>query len=147
MSDLQSAIDAGQLLGRCSYYFGCWNRPGHFWHNTQGGHIWENTPPDMPWVWRSLADGGLLRNGKHPDIYDGKVFWTCGGAKAFWYAFVWWDRSVDRRGACNSGLYVRGFGWPEANDAFEYGCAEFPSVIARQKHPLVLQDADRGRGD
>ncbi len=84
-------------------------------------------------------DAGLLKNGKRPDVCDGKVFWTCGGT-TLWYAFFWWDRSVDRRGACNSGFYVRGFGWPEAQAAFDYACAEFPNVVARQRHPLILQD-------
>ncbi len=85
-------------------------------------------------------DTGLLRNGKVPDVPDGRVFWTCGGNKAFWYAFYWWDRSVDTRGACNSGFYVRGFGWPEAQSAFAYACAQFPHVVERQKYALVLQD-------
>lgn len=84
-------------------------------------------------------DGGLLKNGKRRDVYDGKVFWTCGGLE-FWYAFFWWDNSVDRRGASNSGFYVRGFGWPEATAAFEYACEQFPQVVGRQRQPLVLQD-------
>lgn len=88
-------------------------------------------------------DGGLLKNGERPDVYDGKVYWTCGGTPemAFWYAFYWWDRSADARGASNSGFYVRGFGWPEAQEAFDYACQQFPWVIARQKHLLVLQSA------
>jgi hypothetical protein len=47
---------------------------------------------------------------------------------------------VDTRGACNSGIYVRGFGRSEADAAFEYGCSQFPTVIKRQKFPLVLQN-------
>jgi hypothetical protein len=87
-------------------------------------------------------DTGLLKNGKHADSPDGRVWWTCGGL-TFWYAFFWWDRSVDTRGACNSGFYVRGFGWPEAQEAFDYACAAYPQVVARQKHPLVLQEGGR----
>ena len=71
---------------------------------------------------------------------DGRVYWTAGGNKAFWYAFYWWDRSVDKRGASNSGFYVRGFGWPEAQAAFDYALSQFPHVVARQKYPLVLQE-------
>jgi hypothetical protein len=86
-------------------------------------------------------DGGLLMNGKRADVPDGRVFWTCGGKSIdeMWYAFYWWDRSVDTRGACNSGFYVYGFKRDEAEAAFEYGCKAFPHVVARQKYPLVLQ--------
>ncbi|MCR6734432.1 MAG: hypothetical protein NVV83_10290 [Afipia sp.] len=85
-------------------------------------------------------DGGLLKNGKHPDVDDGKVFWTCGGARSFWYAFFWWDNSGDKRRASNSGLYVDGFGWPDqSSEAFEYGCSQYPEVVARQRVPLALQ--------
>jgi hypothetical protein len=85
-------------------------------------------------------DTGLLKNGKIPDVVSGKVYWTCGGDKSFWYAFYWWDRSVDSRGSSNSGFYVRGFGYPEMQEAFDYACSLFSNVIARQPHPLVLQN-------
>jgi hypothetical protein len=93
-------------------------------------------------------DGGLLKNGKRPDIDDGKVFWTCGGRCEFWYAFFWWDNSGDRRPGSNSGFYVRGFAPPlltpetaraNASLAFRYACETYPWVIERQHHPLVLQ--------
>ena len=87
-----------------------------------------------------LLDGGLLKNGGRSDVYDGRVFWTCGGS-SFWYAFFWWDNSVDRRRGSNAGFYVRGFGWPEAQAAFDYACGQFPGIVARQRQPLVLQGA------
>lgn len=120
-------------------YFGCRgaNSPGHYLQ--EGSRSIYEPPPGCPWG-LGLMGGGLLTNGKRPDVVDGKVFWTVGGAKSFWYAFYWWDRSGDRRGASNSGLYVEGFGWPDqSREAFEYGCAQYPEVIARQRMPLVLQ--------
>jgi hypothetical protein len=93
-------------------------------------------------------DGGLLNNGRHRDIEDGKVWWTCGGCSDLWYAFVWWDNSGDRRPGSNSGFYVRGFApsvlTPEtaranASPAFRYACDSYRWVIERQHHPLVLQ--------
>lgn len=132
---LQTAIDAGKIVGKKALYFGCWTDAGHFLHETGGGKI--DLPVDFPWT-ENLMDGGLLRNGNVPDLPTGKVYWTCGG-KVLWYAFYWWDRSVDTRGACNSGFYVRGFGWPETQAAFEYACTQFAFVVERQKHPLVLQ--------
>jgi hypothetical protein len=140
LSDLKSAIEAGRSLGKLALYFGCWDGAGHYLHRANGTKIWnaKRDLPDIPWS-DSLMDSGLLRNGRRPDRYDGKVFWTCGGL-AFWYAFYWWDNSVDTRGASNSGFYVRGFGWPEAQSAFDYACTQFPKVVARQRQPLMLQN-------
>lgn len=134
---LEQAIQNGQSLGRMALYFGCWNQAGHYLHGVGGRSIYGDRPADLPWD-VGMMDATLLRNGKVPDLPNGKVYWTCGGKDAFWYAFYWWDRSVDRRGACNSGLYVRGFGWPETKAAFEYACSQFPNVVERQKFPLVL---------
>lgn len=143
---LQSAIDRGKAQGKSALYFGCWDGPGHYLHQPSGRHIWDaqRNVLDFPWS-DSLIDAGLLRNGKREDVCDGRVFWTAGGL-AFWYAFFWWDRSVDKRGACNSGFYVRGFGWPEAQEAFEYACTQFPAVVSRQQHKLVLQDLPPAQG-
>lgn len=140
MSKLQQAIDAGEQLGKLALYFGCWNQAGHYLHDPRGRTIWDakRDVPDLPWTMAHM-DSGLLKNGKRVDIPDGKVFWTCGGL-AFWYAFFWWDRSGDSRGNSCSGLYVRGFGWPESQQAFDYACAAFPHVVARQRYPLILQD-------
>lgn len=126
-------------------YFGCRDVCGHY---LQEGHktIWD-PPAGCPWTLGHM-DGGLLGNGKHADVYDGKVWWTCGGRSDFWYAFFWWDNSVDRRGASNSGFYVLGFK-PEiispetarANSvlAFRYACEAYPWVVERQRQPLCLQ--------
>ncbi|TGQ69532.1 hypothetical protein EN829_014955 [Mesorhizobium sp. M00.F.Ca.ET.186.01.1.1] len=140
MANLQSAIKAGQALGKLALYFGCLES-GHFLHRPGGRTIYrpELDLPDLPWS-DALMDTGLLKNGNRPDVCDGKVFWTCGGAGAFWYAFYWWDRSGDGRGNSNSGFYVRGFGWPEAQAAFDYACAEFQEVVSRQRHALLLQN-------
>jgi hypothetical protein len=128
-------------------YFGCLNKMGHYLHVNGSRHIDARVVAGLPWDIGHM-DGGLLKNGKRRDLYDGQVFWTCGGRDVFWYAFYWWDRSVDKRGASNSGFYVSGFRpdvlTPEtANEnarlAFDYACAEHPAVVQRQHHPLVLQ--------
>ena len=120
-------------------YFGCWDAPGHFLH----GHGRISGSFDTCWVgdgfpWtRDLLDTGFLVNREVPDIPDGRVHWTCGG-KPLWLAFVWWDRSVDTRGACNSGFYVLGFDHLHPQVALDYAGSVFPHVVARQKFPLVL---------
>lgn len=136
---IETAVEKGKSLGKLALYFGCWDRAGHFLHDTDGGTLYgRDKPNDFPWD-DYIIDTGLLKNGKIPDIPTGKVYWTCGGAQAFWYAFYWWDRSVDTRGACNSGFYVRGFGHNEAEAAFAYACEQFPRVVKRQNYPLQLQ--------
>jgi hypothetical protein len=141
VSRLQDAIEAGQKLGRLALYFGCWRELGHYLHDTDGNKVlWRDRPTlRLPWS-DALMDSSLLKNGKRPDIYDGKVFWTAGGADVFWYASYWWDNSIDKRPGSNSGFYVRGFGHPEAQQAFDYACAQFPKIVARQAHPLILQN-------
>lgn len=147
MTTLENSIQSGKMLGKKVLYFGCWRDAGHFLHDTGGHHIYDSErPSDLPWD-ESIMDGGFLKNRGVRDLPTGQVYWTCGGSKAFWYAFYWWDRSVDTRGACNSGFYVRGFGWPEAQAAFDYACVQFPHVVKRQKHPLVLQNAMQESGD
>lgn len=137
---LADAITRGKELGLLALYFGCWDQPGHYLHMPRGSWVGstERRALLLPWT-DSLMDGGLLKNGKRSDITDGRVFWTCGGV-AFWYAFYWWDRSGDKRGASNSGFYVRGYGWPEPQLAFDYACSQFPHIVRRQRFPLVLQE-------
>ncbi|WP_242095450.1 hypothetical protein [Sphingomonas sp. CROZ-RG-20F-R02-07] len=139
VSKLQTAVDRGRSEGKLVLFFGA-DPMGHYLHTPKGKTIWDacRDIPDFPWS-MPLLDGGLLRNGERTDIYDGKVFWTCGGL-SFWYAFFWWDRSADKRSASNSGFYVRGFGWPETTAAFDYASEQFPRIFARQKHPLILQN-------
>jgi hypothetical protein len=99
--------------------------------------------PGFPWS-AGLCDGGLLNNARAIDEPDGRVFWTVGGINVLWHAFFWWDRSSDRRGASNSGFYVRGFPIGDRDAAFELACQAWPQVVARQLHPLVLQPVRPG---
>jgi hypothetical protein len=122
-------------------YFGYRERGGHY---LQEAGKWrepgKSDIPGFPDVWFNLLDGGLLRNGKHPDVYDGKVFWTCGGTP-LWLAFFWWDRSGDTRGNSCSGFYVTGFAHTDLDSAFNYAGETYPHVIVRQRYPLVIQQS------
>lgn len=140
-SKLRDAEAKGRAEGKLALYFGCWDTTGHYLHGPGGRDMWDakRNLPGFPWS-EAHIDTGLLENGRHPDVYDGKVFSTCGGL-SFWWAFIWWDNSIDRRGASNSGFYVRGFDHAERDAAFAYACEQFPKIVARQKHPLILQEA------
>jgi hypothetical protein len=119
-------------------YFGCRgpNEPGHYLQEGERT-IWD-PPPELPWHLGHL-DGGLLKNGEHRDIEDGKVWWTCGGTP-LWLVFMWWDRSGDKRGASNSAFCVQGFDHTQPQAALEYAMSVYPKVIQRQRFPLVLQE-------
>lgn len=124
-----------------AFYFGCKSSPGHFLYGPDFRCLYHATPSTFPWAVGHL-DAGLLQNRKIPDREDGRVFWTCGGKAVLWFAFVWWDNSVDRRGCSNSGFYVRGFESGEAGKAFGFARETFPAVVERQRYPLVLQHGE-----
>ena len=127
-------------------YFGYIENHGHGLR-TSNLPYWKRPDPKeivprFHWEYKHL-DCGLLRNGNHQDIYDGKVFWT---VSTEWYAFMWWDRSGDNRGASNSGLYLHGLETSADPAMVKAAWAAvqtfFPDVIKRQTVPLVLQVND-----
>jgi hypothetical protein len=124
-------------VNKLALYFG-YGSGGHFLRGLSRDTLDpQRDCPGFPWKIEHL-DTGLLKNRKVPDDPDGRVHWTCGGTPDLWFAFFWWDRSGDKRGASNSGFYVRGF--DSARDAFAYACEQWPDVVARQAFPLVLED-------
>jgi len=119
-------------------YFGVLRTTGHYlWLDEHSSTLSpESKVPGFPWeMW--LLDGTLLKNREVPDIEDGRVHWTAGGTP-LWIAFFWWDNSVDARPRSNSGFYVQGFSHHDRAAAFAYACEQWPSVVARQRFPLVL---------
>lgn len=108
-----------------------------------GHHLSQPDTGGVPWSalpWKTgMIDAGLLSERGVPDRPDGRVHWTFATKDAAcWHGFFWWDRSGDSRPNSNSGFYVRGFSL--ARDAFDFACAAWPKVVARQLHPLVLVD-------
>jgi len=128
--------------GRRALYSGCIGESGHyFWLNPRKHLNFVEDMSDLdctfPRSWSHLWDGGILRNGKHADIYDGKV-WAI-PAKGPWIAFVWWDNSIDSRPGSNSAFWVFDFEWEQRAEAFEFAKAQWPEVVRRQRQPLKLQ--------
>jgi hypothetical protein len=98
-------------------YFGPWERSGHFWFNEDGRTYGvDEIAAESPWN-PDDAENGIdcqLQPGCYRDKYN---HWkhdkeTEGAAllhhKAGWTALSFWDRTVDRRGGCNSTYIAEG---------------------------------------
>lgn len=127
---------------KVALYFG-YGSGGHFLRRGDSFRTLspEEDIPGFPWT-GALLDSRLLSNRGVPDVPDGRVHWVVGGTP-LWLGFVWWDRSGDKRGASNSGFYVQGFHHTELQAALDFACSQWPDVVARQHHPLVLVDEIR----
>lgn len=122
-----------------SLYFGQRSDGGHFLQYSSSRTLYQDRDSTgFPWS-HKLLDAGLLKNGKVPDLPDGRVFWTCGGVP-LWLAFFWWDRSGDSRPGSNSGFYVQGFSPNQRQAALDFACSQWPIVVSRQRFPLVLTE-------
>jgi hypothetical protein len=126
----------------CAFYAGTLGDIGHyFWLTPRKSVLYRgeimSAIPDFIQSWADMWDSGLLKNGKRPDVYDGKVFAI--PAKGPWIAFVWWDNSIDKRGGSNSAFYVSGFEWEDRDAALTFAMEKWPEVVKRQRQPLVLQ--------
>jgi hypothetical protein len=128
-------------LTRKAFYFGCIDS-GHFLYDRDLITVREGQEY-IPWAtW--LLDTGLLKNAKVPDVENGDVRWTT--ARGGWHVFSWWDRSGDKRPNSCSCFVVRGFDYTDhasarvaAQEAFLYACAQFPLILARQRHTLNVR--------
>ena len=103
------------------YYFGCWDRPGHFLHDTHGQHVNGDKVGFPEWS----LDG---RFAPHDTESEGhaKLLNLLG-----WTFLAFWDRSVDSRGACNSLFLLPGM--LDFDKAVETARAAFPRVWKRFK--------------
>jgi hypothetical protein len=118
-----------------AYYFGSAKNDGHYLFDRHLRSMHPSEVPGFPWNWE--IDTGLLKNKGIPDQVTGEVHLVCGG-NPLWLGFIWWDRTGDRRPGSNSGFYVRGFTLEQHKEAFEFACATFPKIVARQQRPLAL---------
>lgn len=88
------------------YYFGPWDRPGHYCYDENGSSVRWNIEDTLPWLSKDnwVADGGLQP--------IGDLKYKNGAAllhkKDGWTALAFWDNSVDRRRACVSVYLAEG---------------------------------------
>lgn len=134
------------LPDQLAVYFGTFGH-GHFLHGGLREHTLrpQRDVPGFPWDMAAI-DSGLLHTHKIPDRPDGRVWRTTAAdmlrEPLVWHAFVWWDRTVDRRPGSNSGFYVRGFSLDEPVTAYSFACTAWPHVAARRI--LQLQSTPLG---
>lgn len=89
------------------FYFGPWDVPGHYLHDTTGRTLWPDNNRIGPWRMGEL-DGGLQPNAEKgyrrvaADEPEGVALLH---QKDGWTALAFWDRSVDTRMACCS-VYI-----------------------------------------
>lgn len=130
------------------FYFGCVREPGHhMWKPTSDGTgpHWKDYDflDKNPWGYEidgGLCPGGERHNGRRP--YTG-IPEVQGQAlihhKDGWTALSFWDRSVDKRGACNSTFLAEGDFTFEQMSAI--AVKYFPEVTKRFHFPVVLYKA------
>lgn len=90
------------------FYYGPWDRPGHFLFDEAGSKVGHNHLP-----WGYSIDGAL-----QPGCYLDRCRWDHRGPqnegeallhhKEGWTALCFWDRSVDERMGCNSNYFAKG---------------------------------------
>jgi hypothetical protein len=99
------------------FYFGPWDESGHFFFTEQGRCIWEDDIPGFPFGHygkKVPVDGRLqpgcpdpddrLKRRTRPEVEGEALLHHIKG----WTALCFWDRSVDKRGACNSNYFAEG---------------------------------------
>lgn len=108
------------------YFFGCWERAGHYLHAVDGRQLrWAEGP------WGYAIDGGLL---------DKRVAQVEGVAvvaqRDGWTAVSFWDRSVDKRQGSNAAFLVDELVTGE--ELLARARVAFPTIFARFTFPVVL---------
>lgn len=114
-----------------AYYFGCHREAGHFLWREGMTHAWQ-AERDLPVPLRpAVLDGGYAP--RDPKEEQGRAALH---RVHDWTVIAFWDRSVDKRGACNSVFLFR----PNTltfDQAIEHAQAIFPEVWSRFTFPVV----------
>jgi hypothetical protein len=127
------------------FYFGPWDRSGHYLHHEGGRSVRDHERGSLPWHEYSpcngidccLQPGCVWNNGiwKHgPEIEGHALLHHRDG----WTALSFWDRSVDTRGGCNSTYFAEGsFSFDEmvalAKERFAYRWNKMSFAVVQVK--------------
>ncbi len=117
-----SASDQPIVNGQC-YYFGCHGGPGHYLWTEKGSMADMIAKTVLPFRY-TILDAGFLPEVGNQNEGDGSLVQF-----ANWTVVSFWDRSVDKRGGCNSAFVIPGrLTFTEAIDVAK---AKFPWVWKR----------------
>ena len=128
------------------FYFGPWSEPGHYFFDERGRTLWRETlPSNFPFghdTGKVFVDGRLqpgcpdqndrLKRRTRQEIEGEALLHHIQG----WTALCFWDRSVDKRGACNSNYFAEGTFTFEEMVAM--ASSRFAKRWAKMPFPVVL---------
>lgn len=92
------------------FYFGCHREAGHYWWRPGMRSLRSEETAGVPWgYWvDSILCPGYVKNEPYrrskPEIEGEALLHHKDG----WTALAFWDRSVDKRGGCNSNFFAEG---------------------------------------
>lgn len=121
------------------FYFGCIRESGHYlWESGEYKYYAQQMARKIPNLNPMVLE---CLDGVYPPMFQGH-----GEIEGFYQESIvppvrivaWWDRSVDKRGACNSALV--GYGFDNAEAMLDAAVTEFPSVMKRQPRPKSFSD-------
>lgn len=112
------------------YYFGCWDRPGHYLVDPNNRHIDRAGPFTAGNLDGSFPPHIPLPGGNYRQLIEDETIASLAHWKG-WTVLAMWDRSVDTRGACNAAFVVEG----EHTHAEMWALARehFPKIVGRLK--------------
>ena len=116
-----------------TYYFGCVGSPGHHYFSVDLGYApW----PEQIDLEKALGriDGAYCPKG--PQVEGRALLHYVNG----WTLVSFWDRSVDKRGGCNSNFILEGT--LTAAEALEAAKAAFPRIWQRYTFPVVVTNTE-----
>lgn len=117
------------------YYFGCWDRPGHFLHEP-GRRVMsrEVLGPFDVYGNAGLPIDGKFTPGPHPQYGTGGLQDESFVALTYvrgWTVMAMWDRSIDTRGASNAAFISEGR--LTETEMWELALVSYPTIVARLK--------------
>lgn len=131
-----------------AYHFGCWDEPGHGWHQRDNDYIPQRdvvrrVGPEI----HPRIDGGFCPGAPAPsDRLQRPTRSQVQGEAALhhlagWTVLALWDRSVDTRGGSNAAFVA--LGTHDFTTMCAIAEAQFPTPWARVRGKLVLVEDAR----
>lgn len=120
-------------------YWGCWGAPGHYLWNRNKGNAQDPVP-------FGFADGTLDGSRiflPHPEVVgQGRLTRVFVNDECV-TVLAWWDRTFDKRPACNSAIICSG--WESADELWARFGRVYPALAAQLKMPTLSNSAEEAK--